>query len=133
MVNAASDSGVAISVELPTAVEAVREATREWRYNAVIVEESAATTSAAAAAITHGTRQNAPPIPPARDATTFSSRRIADRIFDHASAGGSIDFGRSMARSRIRLRLSTSALQIAQIETCSATGARASSLSSPVT
>src|SRR2546423_2967627 len=101
-------------------------------YKAVPVDERAATTIAAAARTyrrcqipDRGTELFA--------LTADSSREIADRMFDQASAGGSIDFGSSAARARMSRRLSTSWAHREHAATCSSTGGRASSVRSPVT
>src|ERR1700737_4035446 len=102
-------------------------------YKAVPADDKTATRIAAAAARIYRRCQIPDRETESFSLTAVSSREIADRMFDHASAGGSMDFGSSAAQARIRFRLSTSALHNAQVMTCSSTGGRASSVRSPVT
>src|SRR6267143_1365004 len=97
-------------------------------YKAVPADDKTATRTAAAAARTYRRCQMLGRETELLALTAASSREIADRMFDHASAGGSMDFGSSAARARIRLRLSTSAAHNAHAMTCSSTGGRASSV-----
>src|SRR6266516_5574447 len=110
IVKAASVAGVAVEVGLFAATrEVLSSLLRELIYRAVPADDRI--TSRTAAAASAYARQNRAEIP-ACVATAILSRSMAERMLDQASAGGSIDFGRSAARASIAFRLSTSAAQI---------------------
>src|SRR6266550_3601728 len=111
MVKAASAAVVAPPVRLLAAArEELPALLRALMYKAVPADDST-TSSTAAAANAYWRRQRCLGLF-ACAATACLSRSMTVRMLDHASAGGSMDFGRSAARSSILFRLSTSALQI---------------------
>src|SRR4051812_25706690 len=116
MVNAARVAGTVGSPTRADPVSWTRFA-RELMYIAVPPDDRIATTTAAATAAAIGRRRKNSRTLVRELRRVFASAKIAERMFDQASAGGSIAFGSCDALDNTRSRPSASALQMLHVAT----------------